>query len=225
MVAMQWYKSSLGKKYIMAVTGLIMVLFVIAHMFGNFTIFGGADGINAYAAGLRAIAPALWLFRLVMLAVFLVHIWMGVSLYLENKAARPNEYAMKKNHRTSFSAQTMIWTGVLLGAFVIFHVLHFTVHAFHPYYSTFVDPAQRPDVFRMVVMGFQAFPITLLYLAAMVILLLHLAHGIQSFFQSLGATNDATLPSLEKGGRGVAVVILLGFVIVPITIFFGVIRL
>ncbi len=222
---MQWYKSSLGKKYIMAVTGLAMVLFAIVHMLGNFTIFAGPGGINAYAAGLQGLGPGLWLFRLALLTVFLVHIWMGVSLYLENKAARPSEYAMKQNHRTSFSARTMIWTGVILGAFIIFHVLHFTVHAFHPYYATFVDAAQRHDVYRMVVMGFQGFPMTLIYIAAMVVLLLHLAHGIQSFFQSLGATNDATLPTLEKGGRGVAVVILLGFVIVPITIFFGVIRL
>ncbi len=222
---MQWYKSSLGKKYVMAVTGLIMVLFVIAHMFGNFTIFGGPDGINAYAEGLRAIPPLLWAFRLVMLAVFLIHIYMGISLYLANKAARPSEYAMKRNERTSFSARTMIWTGVILGAFVVFHVLHFTVHAFNPYYATLVDAAQRHDAYRMVVMGFQSFPMTLLYIAAMVVLLLHLAHGVQSFFQSLGATNDATLPTLEKGGRGFAVVILLGFVIIPITIFFGVIGL
>lgn len=227
---MQWYKSSLGKKFIMAVTGLFMLLFVIAHMFGNFTIFGGAEGINAYAAHLRAIPPLLWIFRAVMLAAFAVHIWMGFRLYLDNKEARPVEYAMKKNQRTSFSARTMIWTGVLLGIFVIYHLLHFTLHvAISPEIAAGVganvDPLQRPDVFKMVVLSFGSFPVSLVYVAAMIVLLLHLAHGIQSFFQSLGATNDNTLPVLEKWGRGVAFVLMLGFVLVPISIFFGVIKI
>lgn len=227
---MQWYKSSLGKKFIMAVTGLMMVLFVIAHMFGNFTIFGGADGINAYAAHLRAIPPLLWIFRAVMLAAFVVHIWMGISLYLENKAARPVEYAMKKNQRTSFSARTMVWTGVLLGVFVVYHLLHFTTHvAISPDIAAGVganfDPLERPDVFKMVVLSFNQALVAVVYLAAMIILLLHLAHGIQSFFQSLGASNDQTLPVLEKVGRGVAFVLMLGFVLVPLSIFFGAIKL
>lgn len=227
---MQWYKSSLGKKFIMAVTGLLMVLFVIVHMLGNFTIFGGADGINAYAEGLRAVPPFLWGFRLVMLAAFMVHIWMGVNLYLENKSARPTEYAMKKNQRTSFSAQTMIWTGILLAAFVVYHILHFTAHvAIDPAIAAGVgqnfDAAGRPDVFAMVVQAFGQFVVTLIYAAAMVVLLLHLAHGVQSFFQSLGVNNDATLPFLEKWGRGVAFVIMVGFVLIPVTIFFGVIKL
>ncbi|MFA5516022.1 MAG: succinate dehydrogenase cytochrome b subunit [Desulfuromonadales bacterium] len=229
-MAMQWYKSSLGKKYIMAVTGLFMVLFVIAHMFGNFTIFAGAEGINAYAVHLRAVPPLLWLFRAVMALVFLVHIWIGVNLYLENKSARPVEYAMKKNERTSFSARTMVWTGMLLGVFIVYHLLHFTTHvAISPDLAAGVganfDPLQRPDVFKMVVLSFQTFLIALVYLAAMVILLLHLAHGIQSFVQSLGANNDRTLPLFEKVGRGLAFVLMLGFALVPITIFFGMIKL
>ncbi|MBE0598031.1 MAG: succinate dehydrogenase cytochrome b subunit [Desulfuromonadales bacterium] len=227
---MQWYTSSLGKKYFMAVTGLMMVLFVVAHMFGNFTIFAGADGINAYAAHLRAIPPLLWIFRLVMVGVVLLHIWLGVNLYLENKAARPVEYAMKKNERTSFSARTMVWTGLLLGAFIIYHILHFTTHmAISPGIAAGVganfDPLNRPDVFKMVVSSFNSFGIALIYVAAMVVLLLHLAHGIQSFFQSLGATNDRVLPVFEKWGRGVAFVLMIGFVLVPISIFFGVIKL
>ena len=227
---MQWYKSSLGKKYIMAITGLLMVLFVIAHMFGNFTIFGGAEGINAYAVHLRAVPPLLWVFRIVMAVAFLVHIWMGFSLYLENKAARPTDYAVKKNDRTSFSARTMIWTGLLLGAFVIYHLLHFTMHvAISPEVAAGVgqnfDDLSRPDVFRMVVLSFNQVIVTLVYVVAMVVLLLHLAHGVQSFFQSLGANNDRTLPLLEKWGRWAAFVIMAGFVIIPLTIFFGVIKL
>ncbi len=222
---MQWYKSSLGKKFIMAVTGLIMVLFVAVHMLGNFSLFYGADGINAYAAQLRAFGPGLWIFRLVMLTAFLVHIWMGVSLYFENKSARPVEYMRKVNERTSFSARTMIWTGVLLGAFVVYHILHFTTHNVHTQFSPGLDAAGRTDVFTMVVSSFQLSAIAAIYIAAMVVLLLHLAHGIQSFFQSLGLNNDATLPQFERGGRVVAFVLMLGFILVPITIVVGLVTL
>src|SRR5512145_2119025 len=126
---MSWYKTSLGKKFIMAITGLLMVVFVVAHMLGNMSIFGGENGLNAYAEHLRAFPPALWAFRGVMVVAFLVHIWTGFTLYLENKAARPVDYAKKVNEKTTFSAQTMIWTGLILGAFVIYHLLHFTIHA------------------------------------------------------------------------------------------------
>jgi succinate dehydrogenase / fumarate reductase, cytochrome b subunit len=223
--AMQWYSTSLGKKFIMAVTGLIMVGFILVHMIGNFTLFAGAAGINAYAEGLRAIPPLLWGFRLVMLVVFVLHVWTGISLYLENKAARPVAYARQQLERTSFSARTMVWTGLLLGVFIVYHLLHFTIRVTHPEISHFVDAAGRHDVFAMVVLSFQRFFPAAMYAAAMIILLLHLAHGVQSFFQSLGLSRDDTLPRLEMGGRGVAFVLMVGFLLVPLSIFFGLVRL
>jgi succinate dehydrogenase / fumarate reductase cytochrome b subunit len=222
---MQWYSTSLGKKFIMAVTGLVMVGFILVHMIGNFTIFAGADGINAYAEHLHAIPPLIWAFRLVMLIALGLHIWTGISLYLENKAARPVEYARKRNERTTFSAQAMIWTGLLLGAFIVYHVLHFTVRATNPEISHFVDTVGRNDVFAMVVLSFQQFFPAALYAAAMIVLLLHLYHGIHSFFQSLGLTRDDTLPRLELGGRGVAFAVMVGFLLIPLSIFFGLVKL
>ena len=220
---MRWYKTSLGKKFIMGITGLAMVGFAVAHMLGNLSIFGGANGINAYAEHLRAFPPMLWAFRGVMLVAFVLHIWTGVTLYLENKAARPVQYAMKRNDRTTFSAETMIWTGILLGVFVIYHLLHFTLHAFNPSFGHMVDTLGRFDVFQMVSTSFSKFGISLVYVASMVVLLLHLRHGIQSFFQSLGLTNDATLPRLTTGGRWVAGVVAIGFLFTPVLIFFNVI--
>lgn len=220
---MRWYNTSLGKKYIMGITGLIMVGFVIVHMLGNLTIFGGPPGLNSYAEHLRAFPPGLWAFRFVMLVAFVLHIIMGISLYLENKSARPVQYAMKQNERTTFSAQTMIWTGILLGAFVIYHIFHFTLHAFNPEFETMVEPTGRFDVFNMVVTSFGHFTITLLYVAAMVVLLLHLRHGVQSFFQSLGWNNDATFPTLSTGGRWAAGIVAIGFIFTPVLIYFNVI--
>lgn len=222
---MQWYKTSLGKKYVMGLTGLLMVVFVIAHMLGNLSIFGGASGINAYAEHLRAFPPALWAFRGLMAVAFLLHIYMGTSLYLENRSARPIEYASKQNERTSFSARTMLWTGLLLGAFVIYHLLHFTLHAWHPEWNALVDEAGRFNVFYMVATSFSKTGVVVLYIAAMVVLLLHLAHGIQSFFQSLGLTGDKSLPKLETGGRGLAFILMVGFMLTPALIYFGLIKL
>ncbi|WP_027714236.1 succinate dehydrogenase cytochrome b subunit [Desulfuromonas sp. TF] len=220
---MRWYKTSLGKKYIMGLTGLAMVGFVVAHMLGNLSIFGGAEGINSYAEHLRAFPPLLWAFRGAMLVFFILHIWMGITLYLENKSARPEQYAMKKNERTTFSAETMIWTGVILGVFVIYHLLHFTIHAFNPEFNQMADEIGRFDVFRMMTTSFDGLVVTVVYVAAMIVLLLHLRHGIQSFFQSLGLTNDATLPKLTTGGRWVAGLVAIGFLFTPILIFFNVI--
>lgn len=220
---MRWYKTSLGKKFIMGITGFAMVGFAIAHMLGNLSIFGGANGINAYAEHLRVFPPGLWAFRGVMLVAFVLHIWTGITLYLENKAARPVQYAMKKNDRTTFSAETMIWTGILLGAFVVYHLLHFTVHAFNPEFNQLVDTLGRFDVFAMVSGSFSNFVVSFFYVAAMVVLLLHLRHGIQSFFQSLGLTNDATLPKLTTGGRWAAGVVAIGFLFTPVLLYFNVI--
>jgi len=217
---MRWYKTSLGKKFIMAITGLLMVLFVIAHMLGNMTTFGGANGLNAYAEHLRVFPPGLYAFRAVMALAFLLHVYMGISLYLENKAARPVDYAKKQNDKTTFSALTMFWTGLLLGAFVIYHLLHFTLHAI-PGVVTGEDAMGRFDVFGMVSAAFHQFPTAFVYVVAMVILLLHLRHGIQSFFQSLGLTNDSTQPGLITGGRWVAGVLAIGFLIIPVLLFFN----
>jgi succinate dehydrogenase / fumarate reductase cytochrome b subunit len=204
----------------MAITGLLMVVFVIAHMLGNMSTFGGENGLNAYAEHLRAFPPALWAFRGVMVLAFLVHVWMGFTLYLENKAARPVAYARKVNAITTFSAQTMIWTGIILGAFVVYHLLHFTIHAFNPEFNALTDAEGRFNVFAMVVSAFNQFPVTFIYVAAMVVLLLHLRHGIQSFFQSLGLTNHGTQPALITGGRWVAGVLAIGFLAIPVLIFF-----
>lgn len=216
---MRWYKTSLGKKFIMAITGLLMVLFVVAHMLGNMSIFGGPGGLNGYAEHLRAFPPALWAFRAVMALAFVVHIWMGISLYLENKAARPVTYVRKRNDKTTFSALNMIWTGIILGVFVIYHLLHFTLHAI-PGVVTGEDAMGRFDVFSMVASAFHKFPVMSIYVVAMIVLLLHLRHGIQSFFQSLGLTNDSTQPPLITGGRWVAGVVAIGFLIIPILIYF-----
>jgi succinate dehydrogenase / fumarate reductase cytochrome b subunit len=221
---MHWYQTSLGKKYIMAVTGLGMVGFVIVHMIGNLTIYAGPNAINSYAEKLHLLVPLLWGYRTVMLALVLAHICTGIILYLDNRRARPTGYQCKKNVEASFPGETMIWTGLLLGIFVAYHLLHFTVRITNSDISNLLDSFGRPNVYAMVALSFAKASISVAYIFAMAILLLHLYHGIQSIFQSFGLNTAVTLPVIEKSGRSVAFALLLGFASIPVVFLFGILK-
>jgi len=220
---MQLIRSSVGRKILMAVTGLILILFVIVHLLGNSSIFLGPNGINAYAEHLHALGPLVWIFRLVMLSVFGLHILLGITLTLENRAATPQAYAVKKRLRATFSGETMIFTGLILLAFVVYHLLHFTIHLIGP--GVGVDADGRADVFTMVVTSFHSFFTVFLYVGSMVVLFLHLSHGVQSLFQTLGLSNDKLLPGYEKGGKGLSLILLVGYISIPVSIILGLVKL
>lgn len=221
---MQMIRSSVGRKIVMAVTGLILISFVVVHLLGNSSIFVGPDGINSYAEHLHSLGPLVWVFRLVMLAVFGAHIIFGIQLTLENRTATPVAYAQKSRLKTTFAAETMIVTGLLLIAFVLYHLLHFTVRVTNPDISHLVDAVGRPDVFAMVVGSFQHFFISLVYVAAMAMLFLHVSHGFQSFIQTLGLNNDKTLPVVGNVSKGVALVLLVGYISIPVLILVGLVK-
>ncbi len=218
---MQLLTNAVGRKVLMAASGLLMVLFVVVHLLGNSSIFVGPDGINAYAAKLHSLGPVVWIFRAVMLALLLVHAWFGVTLTLENSAANPSKYAVNRKLKATFSSETMIWTGLLLLAFIVYHLLQFTVRV-TPDIVKGVDAQGRYDVFTMVLTSFRHTWIALMYVAAMIVLFLHLSHGIQSFFQSLGLANDRTLPTYNALGKVVSVIFLVGYCAIPVTILAGI---
>ncbi len=208
----------------MAVTGQILVLFAIAHVIGNSTIYFGA--LNAYAEHLHALAALVWANRMVMLAVISIHLYFGISLTLENMEAKPEKYAVKKSLRTTFASKNMIWTGCAIGVFLVYHLLHFTFQITDPATAASVnlDAAGRPDVFAMVLAGFQSALITLIYIVSMAALLLHLSHGIQSSFQSLGLNNEHALPFFEKTGQVMAYVLFIAFISIPVIIVIGIMK-
>jgi len=204
----------------MAITGQLMVLFVIVHLLGNSSIFI-PGGINAYAEHLHALPPLVWIFRIFMLVFILVHAFFGIQLTLENRAATPSDYAVKKHLKANLSSETMIWTGLLLALFVIFHICHFTARL-TPDIVQQMTPEGHFDVFTMVTTSFSHGIMALIYVASMVILFLHLSHGIQSFFQTMGWNNDRALPAIGKAGKTVAVVLLLGYASIPVVILTGI---
>lgn len=205
----------------MGVTGLFMVLFVVVHLLGNSSIFAGPDGINAYAEKLHGLGPFVWAFRIFLGAMFVLHIVFGVLLTLENWGANPDKYAVKKMLKATFASETMIWTGVLLLSFIVYHLLQFTLRV-TPDVVLGNDAKGRFDVFTMVRGSLRILPIAMIYVAAMVTLFLHLSHGIQSIFQSIGLNNDKTLPQYGALGKALSVIFLLGYSAIPVFILAGV---
>ncbi len=218
---MKLLTESVGKKVLMAITGQVLVLFVVAHVIGNSTIY--FNGLNAYAEHLHALAALVWTNRFVMLAVLSIHIFLGISLTLENSSANPQAYAVNKSLRATFASKNMIWTGLVIGAFILYHLLHFTFQVTNPETAALsnMDAAGRPDVTGMVIAGFQSITISVIYIISMAALLLHLSHGIQSTFQSLGLSNDNALPVFEKAGSFMAYVLFIAFILIPVVIVIG----
>lgn len=220
---MRFTTSSVGRKVLMGSTGLIMVLFVIVHLLGNTSIFAGPDGINAYAEKLHGLGPFVWAFRLFMLVMLGIHVLFGILVTLDNWNANPEKYKVKKMLKATFAGETMIWTGALLLAFIVYHLLQFTVRI-TPDVVLGVDAKGRFDVYSMVTGSFRHAPIAAIYVAAMVTLFLHLSHGIQSIFQTIGWNNEKTLPTYTLIGTVLAVVFLLGYSAIPVLILSGILN-
>ncbi|HEY5704715.1 MAG TPA: succinate dehydrogenase cytochrome b subunit [Terrimicrobiaceae bacterium] len=216
-----WLFSSIGKKTVVALTGIVLVLFVIGHMLGNMTVFFGPDIINAYAMHLRDLGPLLWLVRFVMLATIVIHIWFTMLVWKENLAAHPQKYAVFAPMKTTLFARTMRLTGLFVLAFVAFHLAHFTLFLVNPGYANFhtdLHGQRVHDVYRMVIVGFRNPLISLFYIVSLALVAFHLSHGIASLFQTLGITDKRLRPIFETSGRALAWILFAGYVSIPISI-------
>ena len=208
----------------MALSGLALLGFVIAHLAGNLLIFSGPNALNGYARKLEHLGWWLWAARMGLLAALLVHVWTSVQLSLENRRARPHPYARFNTAKTTLAARTMLLSGVLLLAFVAYHLLHFTFRVIHPEVSHGIDALGRRDVYTMVVRSFQQLPISLAYLVGVGAVCVHLSHGVASACQTLGLTDDRTLATVSQAGVWAAVLIFLGYSSIPLAVFAGLIR-
>ena len=218
-------QSSIGKKYIMAATGCLLFGFVIIHLLGNLQIFLGPDMLNAYAKLLQSNKLVLWGFRAGMFALILTHVTTAVMLTLENRAARPIGYIHSSAPYASFASKTMFFGGAALFAFIIYHLLHFTLGVAQPSIMHFEDAQGRHDVYKMAVLGFSNPAVSLTYIVAMFFLYLHLSHGVSSFFQSLGLKHKQFALLITLFSQGAALVIFLGNCAIPIAILLNIVHL
>ncbi|MBF4161758.1 succinate dehydrogenase cytochrome b subunit [Nocardioides acrostichi] len=218
-------RTTVSLKILMAGSGIIFILFVLLHMYGNLKAFGGETSFNVYAEHLRTIGEPmlpreglLWVIRAVLIVSLVVHVWSAAQLWKRSNAARTQKYAVKKNTHSSFSSRTMRWGGVTILLFLIWHLINFTIGK--------VNPAGGPtnNPYELLVDSFSTWWVTVIYLVAMAALALHLHHGTFSSLQTLGFTNSAAARKRARAaGWVVAVVIAGGFSLVPLFTLFGVI--
>lgn len=217
--------STIGAKVVVAVTGILLSLFIVGHLAGNLLVFKGQDAVNGYAASLQSLGPALWLIRAALLAVLLLHVVLALLLKRRNQGARPVSYVHESTVEASWASRHMVLTGLLVLAFLLLHLAHFTVGWLDPKYfdmeQTLASGEVRHDVYGMVVMGFHDNVYVVLYLVAMALLGLHLSHGLHSLFQTLGVRHAAYTPLIEKVGRTVAWILAIGYMAIPLTIRLG----
>lgn len=196
------FSSSIGRKFLMAFTGLVLFGFVTGHLVGNLQIFLPPAKINAYGYMLESLGGALWLIRAFLLACVVIHIWLAIQLTLENRAARPAAYGVDKVNRATLASRVMARTGIVVLAFLIFHLAHYTVRIGHPEWSehTFklADGTMVRDVYKMIVEGFSSVGVSLFYILAVGLLSYHLAHGLVSMFQTFGLKNETWTRNLER---------------------------
>jgi succinate dehydrogenase / fumarate reductase cytochrome b subunit len=223
------WKSSIGRKYVVAITGLILVGFIAGHLAGNLLVFKGREAFNDYAEFLHSVGHGMliWGARAVLLVAVLLHIFATISLTRENKAARI-PYAYQATIQAPKSSLIMIWTGLTLLAFIILHLMQFTFKAGSDYStyleypkaaaSGFTEPLSRPDAWKMVIVGFSSWPVVIFYIIAMSLLCSHVSHGVGAMFQTLGLRSKKAAPIVSFISRSFATVVLIGFISIPIGI-------
>ncbi|MBD3168221.1 MAG: hypothetical protein GF307_01980 [candidate division Zixibacteria bacterium] len=216
---------SIGMKVVMAVTGASFILFIIGHLMGNMQIFIGQEQFNAYAAFLQGLGELLWIERVLIFTFFAIHIFYGIKLYFENSGARGVSYKKFNPSQTTYTARTMIWSGLALLAFVVFHIAHFTAHVVYPEYAHLEDALGRHDAYTMVVVGFQHAWVSILYIISMGFLAFHLSHALPSLFQTIGLIHPNLRNKERVIGRLFALIIFLGYVSIPVAIMAGIVRL
>jgi len=215
--APSFWQSTNGKKAVMAVTGAILFLFVIGHLAGNLQIFESRERLNAYGHLLKNLGELLWIVRAVLIVCVALHIWATVQLALRNLKARPIGYKVKKSVASNYADRTMYWSGPIILAFVIFHLLQFTAGTLHPGAPAFSDT----DIYYNVVAGFSVWWVSAWYIFSMILLGFHLRHGIWSAFQSLGANHPRHTPVLKQAALWIAIAITAGYISIPVAVLAG----
>jgi succinate dehydrogenase cytochrome b subunit len=217
--APSFWGSTIGKKIVMAVTGVMMFGFIIAHLAGNLQVFEGPAKLNAYGAFLHNIGELLWPMRIVLILAIALHIIATVQLALRTKRARPVGYSRKEAIASSYASRTMYWSGPIVLAFILFHLAQLTAGWIEPG-AAFIPG----DVYHNVVSGFQVWWVSLSYIIAISLLGLHLSHGLWSMFQSLGIHQPQHTALLKTAAKLIALLIVLGYISIPISVLLGLVK-
>ena len=214
----RFWSATNGKKIVMAVSGVVLFLFIVGHMIGNLQIFLGPTRLNDYAYFLKHGGLEItWTVRTVLTVLVILHIWAAFQLWLQKRRARPVGYVMKENIGSTYASRTMYWSGPIILAFVIYHLMEFT-------WGVGGTPFAEADVYKTVLAGFNVKIVSGFYVFALALLCLHLYHGVWSMFQSVGIFHPRYTPLLRALAKVVAVLIFAGYVSIPVAVLAGVLR-
>jgi succinate dehydrogenase / fumarate reductase, cytochrome b subunit len=218
------WRSTIGKKYVMAITGLIWFGYLVVHLWGNLKIYGGPQPLNAYGGFLRTVgdpffgnSQVLWLARIILIPAFVIHIWAAVQLTERDRASRPRSYAMRKNLESTIASRTMIYGGLFILLFVIYHVLDLTFGTVNPSF-------EEGNIYHNVVASFRVWPVALFYVLAMLAVGLHLFHGVWSLFQTLGWNTARANRLIRNFATFCAVLLTVGNISIPVAVLTGVVK-
>jgi succinate dehydrogenase / fumarate reductase cytochrome b subunit len=215
--------SSIGNKFLMAATGILLLLFVIGHLIGNLQIFAGREAVNAYAKWLHDHVGLLWTVRIGMLAILGLHVYTAFRLWLQNRAARPETYRHEDIVQATWASRHMLLTGIVVFAYLVFHLLHLTFREIDTGGMGVMDAKGRLDVYGMLVSGFQLPAVAVVYIASMVLLGIHLWHATSSAFQTVGWDQSAIRRVVAWVAPALAVLIAGGYIIIPLAVWFGIV--
>jgi succinate dehydrogenase / fumarate reductase cytochrome b subunit len=215
-IALRFWDSTIGKKAVMAVTGVVLAGFVVGHLLGNLQIFLGPDRFNGYAHALKSLPELLWAVRITLIVSVFAHIWSSIQLAVVKSEARPVSYVRSKSIVSSYASRTMYMSGPIIAAFVIYHLMQFT-------FGVGGTPYMESDPYGNVINGFRVPAVSLFYILAMLLLCLHLRHGLSSIVQTLGLTQPRYTPQLKALAVIIATLIFFGFVSIPVAVMAGLI--
>jgi len=213
--------STIGLKFLVALTGLFMILFLVVHLLGNLEVFSGPDATNQYGVMLRTFPKVLWFARILLIIAVLVHVWVTVILTRRNQQAREQNYALKKSRRATLASRTMMLSGLTILAFVAYHLAHYTLGITNPEYATLHDNLGRDHIYNMVVMGFSNIWVSGFYILAQALLAFHLSHGISSAARTLGLSNAKRFKLVKFCGQVFAWGLALLFMSIPVAVLIG----
>ena len=213
----RFWRSTIGKKIVMAVTGVLLIGFIIGHAMGNLIVFRGPQAFNAYAAFLKSNASLLWTARAGLLVAVVLHVVAAYQLTVLQRRARPVGYQHRDPQVSTYAARTIRWGGALLLVFVIYHLLHFTTGTVHPAFN-------HADAYGNVVIGFRVWWVVLIYLVATAALGLHLYHGVWGSIRTLGLARPTYQPLKRRAALVIALGVTLAFVAIVTAVAFGVVR-
>jgi succinate dehydrogenase / fumarate reductase, cytochrome b subunit len=218
------WRSTIGKKYVMAITGLIWFGYLIVHLWGNLKIYAGPSFLNDYGGWLRTVgdpffgfSQLLWLIRLVLIPAFVVHVWAAIALTARDRASRPRNYEVRKNLESTIASRTMIWGGLFILLFVIYHVLDFTFGTVNPGF-------EEGNIYRNVIASFRIWPVAVFYILAMIAVGLHLLHGIWSTFQTLGWNTARSNRLIRNLATFFALALTIGNISIPVAVLTGIVK-